>query len=75
MGKSLDFRKNLRRFLIENLEKLLAKNYEKLKEFINERIESEKSYINYDDNDFFLLKPYILTDEDPDSTTVEHLQK
>lgn len=74
MNKSLEFKRNLRIFLIENLENLLTKNYLKLKEFIIERIEAEKCYINYDDNDFVILKPYMITEKDPDEKAITYLQ-
>jgi hypothetical protein len=73
MNKNLDARKNLRLFLQDNMEKMLDENYNKLKEFIIERIDAEKCYINYDDDDFTLIKPYIITDEDPEEDDLHYL--
>ena len=86
MNKSLDFRRNLKSFLIDNLENLIDANFTfikylffiikestKLQDFIKERIEAERCYINYDDDDFVLLKPYIITEKDPDDKVLEYL--
>ena len=74
MGDNLENRKQLRMFIHDNMEKLIEKNYNSLREFIEQRIEAEKSYINYDDDDFMLLKPYIITEKDPENETLNYLK-
>jgi dynamin 1-like protein len=74
MSSCLDFKKNLRLFLIENLENLLNRNYEKLREFIIEKIWAEKSYINYDDTDFVFMKPFMITEKDPEDEIIRNMQ-
>jgi len=75
MDVGLEPRQKLRAFIQETMEKLLEDNYQNLLGFIKQRIEAEKSYINYDDDDFMLLKPYIITDDDPDEETLNYLEK
>lgn len=75
MSPGLEPRNSLRNFLRDTMEKLIEENRETLKEFITQRIESEKEYINYDDEDFSLIKPHIITDEDPDEQTLRYLKQ
>jgi hypothetical protein len=74
MNKSLDSRKSLRVFIQDNMENLIEENYSKLKECIKESVESEQCYINYDDENFALLKPYIITEEDPSKENLAYLE-
>ncbi|CAI2359465.1 unnamed protein product [Moneuplotes crassus] len=55
----LGSRRGLIYFLNMNTEKILEKSLRNLKKHITEVIESEESYINYDDPDFRLIEPYL----------------
>ena len=74
MGSILKNRKELRKFIYKNMEDLININYTSLIEFIEQRIEAEKSYINYDDDYFLLVKPHIITEKDPDMNVLNYLK-
>jgi len=75
MEHGLGSRLKLREFLHESMEKIIDKNYKFLLEFIKNKIEAERGYINYDDDNFKLVKPYIITDKDPEEVDLDHLEK
>lgn len=75
MSPEITHRKALVRFIQDTMECLLANNYISLEEFINTKIDSEKWYINYDDDDFQLIKPYIICETNPDTNILDNFKK
>ncbi|CAI2359390.1 unnamed protein product [Moneuplotes crassus] len=67
-------RKVLRNFLNDNTEQILELCMTHLTDHIKEVIESEKSYIDYDDPDFRLIEPYLFSDSDLEEEKLQHLK-
>ena len=47
------------------MEELLKQNYDALNMFLIDRIDAERCYANYDDDDFVKLKHFITMEKDP----------
>lgn len=75
MPERLEHMQNLNEFLQDTVEKLLETNFEYCKTYIEDYIDSEKSYINYDDENFCLIKPFIRTSEDPEPEEIQELSR
>jgi hypothetical protein len=71
----LNSRRSLKAFIETKMDALLKKNFKVAQEFLEDRINAEEEYINYDDDDFTHLKQYIISDDDPEPEVLDVISK